>query len=331
MTSTATPIILLTGFLGSGKTSLLKRLIQQPAFSRCAVVINEFGDVGLDQALITDQSDDRDIRLLDSGCLCCLASTSIQDTLASLYYRRLRKEIPWFDNVLIETSGLAEPGPIINALYGDNTLNRYFRLGGIVTTFDAGFGQQQVDEYREAKLQLMMADAIVITKGDLHDSVEPLIAELQAMHPSADIVSNQLDDADLAQTVLAADGRRSIAPANGPERLAVPRGLPSLRHVLAYGIHSVSAHIDHPITWGAWARFVKHVQNDFGEELLRFKGILAFEGEARPMAVHAVHHLFSPPEPVDAPFHAVGNVVFIVRQLERQRIDAALLQFEAKE
>src|SRR3546814_19123751 len=93
----AIPITMLTGFLGSGKTSLLRRLIHQPGFSRCAVIINEFGEVGLDQALVADQSDDRDIQLLDSGCLCCLASRAIPDTLASLYYRRLRKELPGLD------------------------------------------------------------------------------------------------------------------------------------------------------------------------------------------------------------------------------------------
>ncbi|MDR4127055.1 CobW family GTP-binding protein [Yanghanlia caeni] len=323
MASTAIPVILLTGFLGSGKTSLLRRLIRQPEFAQCAVVINEFGDIGLDQALVSDQSDDRDIQLLDSGCLCCMASTSIQDTLASLYYRRLREEIPWFDTVLIETSGLAEPGPIVNALYGDDTLNRKFRLAGIVTTFDAGFGKSQVDAYREAKLQLMMADVIVITKGDVHGAVDELSTQLGAMHPTARIITNQLDDAVLARTIRQTDEYR---PANErtPVAAAPPPALPALRHVLAYGIYSVSVRIPEPVSWEMWAGFVRHVQRDFGDALLRFKGILAFHGEPRPMAVHGIHHLFSPPVPVDAAGDTIGSVVFIVRELERERIDAAV-------
>src|SRR5690625_4717360 len=105
MTDTRIPIVLLTGFLGSGKTTLLNRLIHQPEFAECAVIINEFGAIGLDQALVADRSDDQDIQLLDSGCLCCLSSTYVQTVLISLYYRRLRQKIPYFKRILIETSG----------------------------------------------------------------------------------------------------------------------------------------------------------------------------------------------------------------------------------
>lgn len=337
MARNAIPVTLLTGFLGSGKTSLLKRLIHQPAFARCAVVINEFGDVGLDQALVADQSDDQDIQLLDSGCLCCLASSSIQETLASLYYRRLRKEIPWFDRILIETSGLAEPGPIINAIHGDNTLNRHVRLDRIVTTFDAGFGQKDVDQYREAKLQLMMADTIVVTKGDLHPQADAVLASLQDTHPSASIITNQLEDAALARAILNSATRRSadssVSPAGTLAAGSPPPGalgassftMPSaLRHVLAYGIYSITARIDQPVSWKAWAEFVRHVQQGFGEQLLRFKGILDFEAPDQPMAVHAVHHLFSPPEPLGRQAGPVGTLVFIVQGLEREPIEAAV-------
>lgn len=332
MSSNAIPVTLLTGFLGSGKTSLLKRLIHQPAFSRCAVVINEFGDVGLDQALVSDQSDDQDIQLLDSGCLCCLASSSIQETLASLYYRRLRKEIPWFDQILIETSGLAEPGPIINAINGDNTLNRHVRLDRIVTTFDAGFGEQDTERYREAKLQLMMADVIVVTKGDMHPQARQMADALQAMHPSATLVSNQLPDAELAETILHAARRpssdkSSLSPDSDKPLAphgAISMGSGALKHVLSYGIYSVTATVDQPISWASWAAFVRHVQTHFGEELLRFKGILAFEKSDQLMAVHAVHHLFSPPEPVSAETAPVGRLVFIVQNVEREVVEAAV-------
>lgn len=317
----AIPITLLTGFLGSGKTSLLRRLIHQPGFARCAVIINEFGEIGLDQALVSDQSDDRDIQLLDSGCLCCLASSAIQDTLSSLYYRRLRGEIPWFDRVLIETSGLAEPGPIINAVYGDGTLARQFQFNGIITTFDAGFGQADIDTYAEAKTQLLMADTVVLTKVDLHPESAPLINGLRELNSTARIYDNRLPDDELARLLLdpAAQSPAAAAHASTAASLS-PRQSTAMRHLFAYGIHSVTIDISNPVGWPGWAAFVHEVQRTFADRLLRLKGVLTFVGQGK-MVVHAVHHVFSTPESVQAmPANLVGKLVFIVRDIERDEI-----------
>jgi len=321
------PITLLTGFLGSGKTSLLRRLIHQPGFARCAVIVNEFGEVGLDQALVADQSDDRDIQLLDSGCLCCLASSAIQDTLGSLYYRRLRGEIPEFDRVLIETSGLAEPGPIINAVYGDATLARQYRFGGIVTTFDAGFGQADIQAYAEAKTQLLMADTVVLTKLDRYPEAGDLAGWIAQMNPAARICGNNLPDARLAQLLLDPATDEPLAARYEPAGKARPPS--ALRHLLAYGIHSVTVDIPGPVAWPAWAAFVHEVQRTFADRLLRLKGVLAFAGEGR-MAVHAVHHMFSPPEPAHSvPASLVGKLVFIVRDMEREEVSHAVRHLNA--
>lgn len=317
----AIPITLLTGFLGSGKTSLLKRLIHQPGFARCAVIINEFGEVGLDQALVSDQSDDRDIQLLDSGCLCCLASSAIQDTLASLYYRRLRGEIPWFDRVLIETSGLAEPGPIINAVYGDNTLTRKFQFSGIITTFDAGFGQADIQAYAEAKTQLLMADTIVLTKVDLYPESGHLLAWLRDLNSAARIYDNSVDDAQLATQLLdpAAQSASAVALSTSSEALTVKQAT-ALSHLFAYGIHSVTVDIPSSVDWPGWASFVHEVQRTFADRLLRLKGVLVFRGQGQ-MVVHAVHHVFSTPEAVSVvPTHLVGKLVFIVRDIDREEV-----------
>ncbi|GAB1575553.1 CobW family GTP-binding protein [Bordetella petrii] len=315
--TTPIPLTLLTGFLGSGKTSLLRRLIHQPGFARCAVIVNEFGEVGLDQALVTDQSDDRDIQLLDSGCLCCLASSAIQDTLASLYYRRLRGDIPWFDRVLIETSGLAEPGPIINAVYGDGSLCRQFRFDGVISTFDAGFGQADVDTYHEAKTQLLMSDTIVLTKGDMYPDTGRLAAWLAVLHPAARILDNRMADDALARDLL--------DPTAAPVRPAGPSAADSpptaLRHLLAYGIHSVTVDVPGPVGWPAWAAFVRGVQHGYADRLLRLKGVLPF-AEAGPMAVHAVHHVFSTPAAAaGTPSRLIGKLVFIVRDLDRAEVE----------
>jgi len=328
MNGTLTPITLLTGFLGSGKTSLLKRLIHQPEFAGCAVIINEFGDVGLDQALVSDSADDQDIQLLDSGCLCCLASSAIQDVLGSLYYRRFRKEIPWFDRVLIETSGLAEPGPIINSILGDSSLNRQYSVAGIITTLDAGFGEKDIVTYREAELQLMMADTIVLTKLDLHprDRGAQLSAWLGDRNPSARILDNRLPDAGLAAALMA-----SVSHAPAATHQAQSTAAPSpLHHLFKYGITSVVADVPKPISWPAWADFVRQAQHEFAERLLRLKGVLAFETAEQAMAVHAVHHLFSAPQPVaGTPPGLLGKLVFIVRDMEPETVENAVNRLRA--
>lgn len=313
------PITLLTGFLGSGKTTLLRRLIHQPGFAQCAVIINEFGDVGIDQALVAESADDKDILLLDSGCLCCMSSSSIQDTLASLYYRRLRKEIPWFDRVLIETSGLAEPGPIINSIYGDESLNRLFKVTGIVTTIDSGFVEHDVNHYREAKLQIMMADTIIITKTDLYPgNCKSLTAWLKTANPSARVFSNQLNDTNLADIILANEySYKEPAPSAGTHQPPPS----ALRHILQYGITSFSVVITQPVSWSAWANFVRFTQQNLADKLLRLKGILVFEEDKQVMQVHGVHHLFSSPEAIsDVPIELIGRLVFIVRDTDRDAI-----------
>jgi G3E family GTPase len=328
----AIPITLLTGFLGSGKTSLLKRLIHQPGFARCAVIINEFGEVGLDQALVSDQSDDRDIQLLDSGCLCCLASSAIQDTLASLYFRRLRGEIPWFDRVLIETSGLAEPGPIINAVYGDNTLARKFQFSSIVTTFDAGFGQSDVQAYAQAKTQLLMADTVVLTKVDLHPESAHLLTWLHDLNRTARVYDNSVDDAQLARLLLDPAAQSPTLEAFAATAAPVAtKQTSALSHLFAYGIHSVTVDLPDPVGWPGWAAFVHEVQRTFADRLLRLKGVLTLGGQDN-MVVHAVHHVFSTPEPVKAvPANLVGKLVFIVRDMDRDEILHAIRHLQINE
>lgn len=310
------PITLLTGFLGSGKTSLLRRLIHQPGFARCAVIINEFGEVGLDQALVTDRSDDRDVQLLDSGCLCCLGSSAIQETLGSLYYRRLRAEVPWFDRVLVETSGLADPGPIINAVLGDDTLRRLFQFESIISTFDAGFGKGDSQAYAEAKTQLLMSDTIVLTKTDLHPETEWLGAWLAALHPTARILDNRMADPELAHALQHPEPH--VQPLVAPHGARPPTALHPL---MAYGISSFVIDVPHAVEWAAWAGFVREVQDTLADRLLRLKGVLAFRDQGL-MTVHAVHHVFSVPVPnAHVPSHLAGKLVFIVRDSDREEVN----------
>lgn len=185
------PVSVLTGFLGSGKTTLLSRLIRDPAMARTAVIINEFGEVGLDHLLVAKA--DENTVLMDSGCICCTIRSDLADTLRDLYMRRLRGEITEFDRVVIETTGLADPAPILHTLMTDPLIASRFRLDGVVTTVDAVHGMGQLDAHEESLKQAAVADRLVLTKTDLAapEKVARLKARLKAINPAAAVVDAQ--------------------------------------------------------------------------------------------------------------------------------------------
>jgi G3E family GTPase len=164
------PISVLTGFLGSGKTTVLNHLVRQPALSAALVIVNEFGEIGIDHDLI--ESTDEETVLLQSGCLCCTIRNDLIDTLRSALRKRGRGEIPAFDRVVIETTGLADPAPILQTLMTDATLTTHYRLDGVVATVDAVAGSATLDRYVEAVKQAAMADRLILTKTDLAEPDE---------------------------------------------------------------------------------------------------------------------------------------------------------------
>ncbi|MFV3074278.1 CobW family GTP-binding protein [Niveispirillum fermenti] len=187
------PISVLTGFLGSGKTTLLSRLIRDPAMVRTAVVINEFGEVGLDHLLV-EQADENTV-LMDSGCLCCTIRSDLAETLRDLYMRRMRGDIPEFDRVVIETTGLADPAPILHTLMTDPLIASRFRLDGVVTTIDSVHGMKQLDEHEESLKQAAVADRVVLTKTDIAEpaAVDALRRRLHDLNSGAVHVDAQKD------------------------------------------------------------------------------------------------------------------------------------------
>ena len=319
------PVYLLTGFLGSGKTTLLSRLVRSPRFADTAVIINEFGEIGLDHMLV-GRADDSDVVLLDSGCLCCAATSSLQDTLESLYYRRQRGEIPAFTRVVVETSGLADPCPVINTLAADPLIARHYRFGGVVATADALHGMVTLDAYREASTQIAIADRIALTKTDLADeaAIEALRSALRGYNASALIRAVSPDTVDEDAPALF-DGLR-------PEHLdaavltaAAPLAAGPLAHVLRYGIVSYAFPQSRPVGWEDYARWTRHMQRHIGDRLLRAKGLLRWtDGTLR--AVHGVRHVFATPEPVTVPEGAgqTGAMVLIVQDLSSEEVDEAM-------
>ena len=179
------PILVLTGFLGSGKTTLLSKLLRDPDMANTAVVINEFGDVGLDHMLV--ESSDEDTILMDSGCLCCTIRGDLVDTLRGLFRKRVTGDVPEFDRLVIETTGLADPAPILHTLMNDPLICARYRLDGVLTTVDALHGLSQLDAQFESVKQAAVADRILITKTDLASAtdVEALRARLRGINPAA--------------------------------------------------------------------------------------------------------------------------------------------------
>ena len=188
--SDLTPVNIITGFLGSGKTTLLQRLLRSPELSDVAVLVNEFGEVGLDHHLLQGVAEST--LLLENGCLCCAVRGDLQKALRDLLSQRTRGEVPHFRRVVIETSGLADPAPIAYTLLSEAVLRHHFRLSGIVTTVDAVNGAAQLGDFAEAVKQVSMADRLVVTKADLSDatSLAALRARLRALNLSAQILDS---------------------------------------------------------------------------------------------------------------------------------------------
>lgn len=325
------PVYLLTGFLGSGKTTLLSRLIHKVEFSDTAVIINEFGEVGLDHVLV-GQSTDEDIVLLDSGCLCCVMNSSLQDSLESLYYRRLRAEIPAFSRVVIETSGLAEPSTIINTLSGDASVTRHYYLAGVITAVDGLHGLRAVESFREAATQVAVADKLILTKTDLIDPTaqEAIIAQLRTHNALAPITWATATNSGQEQHFfdqLAPTGSRAataISHSTQPTHRMTP-----LSHVLKYGIASYLFRLPEPVRWSHYARWVSYLQKNCGDKLLRVKGVLTLE-DGQSYAIHGVHHVFSPPDQLTGtvPAEQKGIVIIIAQDLSREELVAAFELFE---
>lgn len=326
----AIPVHLLTGFLGSGKTTLLSRLIRQQGFADTAVVINELGEVGIDNVLVDRGSEDG-VVLLDSGCLCCALGNSLQETLEDLYFRRGRGALPPFARLVVETTGIADPGPIAATLALDNAIARHYRLAGIVTTVDAMHAREQLDRFGEALRQVALADRIIVTKTDIagDDDVAALRTRLATLNPhAAQIVA--IDGAVPAADVLAeaalpgAQWRASAAaqaPAAGRPQVHGHDGARGTNdnhgqhdHIGAHGIASVVIRLDAPLAWSRYAEWVAWMQRTFGERLLRMKGVVRMDDKGT-YALHAVMRLFSAPRPLVAMPEGAGcGVVVLIAQ-----------------
>ena len=329
------PVTLITGFLGSGKTTLISRLLKHPSMGRVAVVINEIGEIGIDDDLVRMSTEN--VRLLANGCLCCSVRTDLQETLRALFGERRAGQIADFDRVMIETTGMADPAPVIQTLLSDTMLAAHYRLDGVITLVDAVNALSQLEEFREAEQQIALADRIFITKCDLSDDlrVSDVRGSIVAINPRADVRTCSmgelhpddltgigLQSARASATTLRFLGElgKGSDDADAHRRLYMPGAPARPRHDPA--VRTLSLHFDVPFTWDTFSAALELVISLRGKDLLRVKGIINVEG--KPVVIQGVGHVFHPPVPLDRwpSDDQRSRLVFITRNIEADNLRA---------
>ena len=303
------PVTVLTGFLGAGKTTLLNRFLATPEGRGTAVVINEFGAAGIDDALVRASADET--VLIGNGCLCCVSRTDLQETLRKLVIDRERGDVPDFRRVVIETSGLADPSPILQTFATDRALGDTFHVEVVMTVADAATGADTLEWSAEARKQTILADRLVVSKTDIAGMAagEALATRLRALNPRAEI--------DVAANG-ALDPARLIEPAGGQRNAFVAEAAHS------DGIGSFVLTFERPIAWPVFARTMDALIALRGPEMLRVKGFLAVEGCQGPVLVQFVQHLSPPPVELDSwpNGERQSRVVFITRGIAEAQVRA---------
>lgn len=343
------PVTLLTGFLGSGKTTLLNHLIRDPEAGRIAVVMNEFGDVGLDHDLIEEATEET--VLLKSGCLCCAILSDLAKTLTALLAKRAAGKVN-FERLVIETSGIADPGPIVHTLATDYQIAQAFRLDGVVTVADAATGMKSLDQHFEAVHQVAMADVLVLSKVDL---VEPFDlsrfeTRLKGINTSArrihadhghvpvgtlfglsamqtGVTSSEVDSwLGLAEQMAKPDPLAGLSgfPAQTAAPATFSPPVPGAHH--DHRINSASIEMAEPIPANVFDFWLDTLIALKGPNILRLKGILHVQGLQYPFVFHGVQHIFEAPVPMKSwsGEDTTSRVVVIARDMDEADLTASL-------
>ena len=334
------PVSLLTGFLGSGKTTVLNHLLQQPGMNNTAVIVNEFGEIGLDHEFVVGGSED--MVLLNNGCLCCTVRGDLVNTLRDLIVIRTRGETPPFEKVLIETTGLADPAPILHTLMGDDLITQYYRLDGVITTIDAAAGETTLDTQYESVKQVAVADRLLITKSDLVndkkiDEIRKRLTLINPAAPSITVLNGNVSTDDIFGCGLY-DLSKKIPDVDKwlkEEEYAV-----SHKHQSSHlninkhddNIRAFCVTYDQPIRLDSIEQWFDLIMLLKGPDLLRIKGIVNILGMDGPIIIHGVQHIFHPPVELKVwpAEDRRTRIVFITRNVDKGLLEESLKTFSEK-
>jgi G3E family GTPase len=345
------PVTVLTGFLGSGKTTVLNALVRSRALRRTAVVINEFGEIGLDHELV--QKSDESFLLVSNGCVCCTVRGDLISTLDDLKQRLQHAAIEPLERVVIETTGLADPAPILHTLMNDRSLlNDGYGLGAVVTTIDAVNGLGTLDNHQEAVKQVGIADLLLLTKTDLAapSELSVLRERVAAINPGArtlEALNGEVAPGDFFAGGLFRVESKTVEVANwlNAEAYVGHSHAHAADHAHAHaatdvdrnrhddGIRAYCVIREEPISWAGFSKWLDLVGAMRGNDLLRVKGIVSvIEEPSRPVVIHGVQHIFHPPLKLDAwpsDDHRT-RIVFITRNIDQEDIEQTLRVFERR-
>ena len=361
------PVTVLTGFLGSGKTTLLNKLLRRPELSDTAVIINEFGEIGLDHLLVEKSNEDGMVTL-NSGCLCCTVRGDLVRTMSELFLKRSKGEVTPFKRMVVETTGLADPAPILHTLMTDPLLASRYRLDGVVTTVDGVNGGSTLDNHEEAIKQAAVADRLLLTKVDIAEA--PKLADLKHrlahLNPGATAISisgGEIDPNKILNAGLynpdtkTADVKRWLHEEAYAEDHHHDHGHGHHHHGHDHGHghghghghdhghgeqdpHNVNRHddrikafcmtFDEPMSWSTVAAAFDALVTYRGPDLLRMKGILNVKDTDKPVVIHGVQHVFHPPATLEAwpeGDDRKSRVVFITRDIAESTIRKVFASF----
>ena len=341
------PVTVLTGFLGSGKTTVLSGLVRHQALRRTAVIINEFGEIGLDHELV--QKSEENFILVRNGCICCTVRGDLVSTLQDLTDRQCLRDIGTLDRVVIETTGLADPAPILHTLMNDRSLLNDYGLGAVVATIDAVNGLDTLDQHQEAVKQIGIADLLLLTKTDLAspEEVSALRDRIAAINPGAKIVrtiGGNIDPADFFASGLYRLEGKTADVQNWLRAESYDDVIRAHAHHGKHETSDVNRHDDRiraycvtreqPISWAGLSRWLDLIIGMRGNDLLRVKGIVkVLEHPSQPMVIHGVQHLFHPPIQLSewpSDDHRT-RIVFITRDIDQDVIEDTLRVFEHRQ